>query len=67
MPTCQDFLHLQLHLQSPKTTVIKLEEFCQKLDETHCRAASIISKLVHFMRRKNKVEKLKKRKVRLPL
>lgn len=67
MPTCQDFLHLQVCLQPPKTTVIKLEEFCQKLDETHCRAASIILKLVHFMRRINKVKKPKKREVRLLL
>lgn len=28
----QDFLHSQVHLQSPKTSLIKLEEFCQKLD-----------------------------------
>lgn len=61
------FLHLQAHLESSKTTSIKLEEFCQSLAETHSASASTILLImgVHLIRRGvNGVKKQKRKKVK---
>lgn len=62
--TLSGLLHLQAHLESSKTTSIKLEEFCQNLAETHSMSASII----HLIRGGvNGVGEQKRKKVKLLL
>lgn len=61
------FLHLQAHLESSKTTSIKVEELCQSLAETHSTSASIIHLImrVHLIGRGIKgVKKQKRKKVK---
>lgn len=58
------FLHLQAHLESSKTTSIKLEEFCQNLAETHSTSDSIIQLIRGGV---NGVKEQKRKKVKLPL